>query len=240
MKLFLPFCSRVVATPHTKCSINGELALGQHVSNHGGKHVLNLFSSFIMFSRHKTHSWFQIVNGYVCCKTWPNKAPSKQQFLLQETLQLIYGSCAYLSIYVYLFLSLYLSIYLPIRLYVSVFLSIYLSLTIYLPFSLFIYLSTYLFINLPIYLLCLYVSFFLSQYVSVPVCFCLCLSIRNSYFSYTCQYFLPMWNHISKAVIYLYSFLTGLFGITWANPWAIVRNWLFATENYIATKLKKS
>ena len=39
-----------------------------------------------------------------------------------------------------------------------------------------------------------------------------------------------MWNHISRAFIYLYSFLTGLFGITWANPWAIVRNWFFCNR----------
>jgi hypothetical protein len=51
-----------------------------------GQTCFEPFPSFIMFSRHKTHSWFQIVNGYVCCKTWPNKAPSKQQILLQETL----------------------------------------------------------------------------------------------------------------------------------------------------------
>lgn len=145
-----------------------------------------------------------------------------------------------LSIHLCLSLFIYLPVYLPTYPSICLCLSIHLSLSNYLPTFLFIYLSTYLFIHLPIYLLCLYVSLFLSQYVSVPVYLCLCLSIRNTYFSYTCQYFLPMWNHIPRAFIYRYSFLTGLFGITWANPWAIVRNWLFATENYIATKLKKS
>ena len=144
-------------------------------------------------------------------------------------------------IYPSMFISFYLSTCLPTYPSICLCLSIHLSLSNYLPTFLFIYLSTYLFINLPIYLsVCLYVSFFLSHFVSVPVCLCLCLSIHNTYFSYTCQYFLPMWNNISKAVIYLYSFLTGLLGITWANPWAIVHNWLFATENCIATKLKKS
>jgi hypothetical protein len=56
LKLFLPFCSRVVATPHTKCSIiQWGVGIGPTCFKPWRQKCFEPFSSFIMFSRHKTH-----------------------------------------------------------------------------------------------------------------------------------------------------------------------------------------